>query len=397
MINYKEAQQQILLLAKPLQTETISLDDAYGRVLAETIIADRDYPPFNRATMDGYAIRFEDFNEGLRTYSVVSTIYAGQQNSVILLPGECYKIMTGASIPSHADVVIRKEETEATQHLVTIKSNACNYFQNIAKQGEDIKYNAVITDTNIICTPAVISVLAALGRYKVSVKKFPKVSVFTTGNEIVPVNTAKISTVQIRNSNQYLLKNLLLEWNINPPICEHVKDDKVALTKAFSNALDSDIIIVNGGVSAGDADYVPEILINIGVNMLFHKVAIRPGKPFWCGQLPNGGIVFALPGNPFSCMVTFNLFIKPYLTACLGLPQKPFMQLPLLDIKRKKVSLDEFFPVQFQDNPVGLKPCGFNTSGDIKASLFADGIALHPSGMETLEKDFLTDYLPFRS
>lgn len=394
-MNYKEAREQILLLAKDFKNETISLDDAYGRVLAEKIIADRDYPPFNRATMDGYAINYEDFNNGVRTYTIAATIYAGQYNTAMLQPGACYKIMTGASVPLDANLVIRKEDVALIDQHIRLSINSGKAFQNIAKQGEDIKSGTTVIGENILCTPAVISLLAALGKYQVVVGQLPIVSVFTTGNEIVSIDKSPIATFEIRNSNQYQLKNLLKEWHIHPQICEHIKDDKEALTKAFSKALNSDIIIVNGAVSAGDTDFVPEVLTNIGVNMLFHKVAIRPGKPFWCGVLPNGGLVFALPGNPFSCMVTYNLFIKPYLRACFGLPQKPVLRIPLLHAKMKKVSLDEFFSVRLQADPIGLKSLQFNTSGDIKAPLFADGIALHPLEIETLEEGLLVDYLPF--
>ncbi|MEP6711164.1 MAG: molybdopterin molybdotransferase MoeA [Ferruginibacter sp.] len=395
MINYQEAQRQILLFTKILKNETISLDEAYGRVLAETVTADRDYPPFNRATMDGYAINCKDYDSGTREYNIASTIYAGQENTVTLLPGECYKIMTGAAVPLQADIIIKKEDAGTTDKKIIIKTNSCKAFQNIARQGEDIKAGSIIIDENKRCTPAVMSLLAALGKHKVEVKQFPFISIFTTGNEIVPIEKTGVSTVQIRNSNQYLLKALLKEWNIIPQVCTHIPDDRAALKLAFTNALASDIVIINGGISAGDTDYVAETLIGIGVKMIFHKVAIRPGKPFWCGVMPNGGLAFALPGNPFSCMVTFNLFVKPYLTACFGLLPQPFLKLPLIDSRIKKTSLDDFFPVQVQPDPASLKALHFNTSGDIKATIFADGIALHPSQIDMLEKDVLVDYLSF--
>lgn len=395
MIHYEEAQQIILAQAKPFATENISLDDALGRTLAETIIADRDYPPFNRATMDGFAFNHTDFANGTRQYQIIDTIFAGSTTNKVLQQGECYKIMTGAAVPTSASVVIRKEDTSVIDNIVTLNIEACKPFQNIAKQGEDITTaTSVITD-NKICTPAVISVLAALGKSTVTVKCLPSVSIFTTGNEIVPVKTNPIDTVQIRNSNQYLLKALLQQWQIQPSICRHLQDDKAVLTAAFKEALSSDIIIINGGVSAGDSDYVPEVLSNLGVEVLFHKIAIRPGKPLWCGKLPNGALVFALPGNPFSCMVTFQLFIKPYLQACFGLQQQPFLQLPLAASKANNVGLDEFFPAKLQASPISIIPLHFKTSGDVKATLFADGIALHPSTAQTLEANTIVNYLPF--
>jgi molybdopterin molybdotransferase len=395
MIHYQEAQQIILAQAKPFATESIALFSALGRTLAETIVADRDYPPFNRATMDGFAFNHTDFINGLKQYQIIDTIFAGSITNRTLQQGECFKIMTGAAVPITANMVIRKEDTNVVNNLVSLHIETCKLFQNIAKQGEDITAATSIITDDTICTPAVISVLAALGKSTVIVKCLPNVSIFTTGNEIVPVETNHINTVQIRNSNQYLLKALLQQWQIQPSICKHLQDDKAALTAAFKEALPSDIIIINGGVSAGDADYVPEVLTSLGVQLLFHKIAIRPGKPLWCGKLPNGGLVFALPGNPFSCMVTFQLFIKPYILACFGLPQQPFLQLPLAINKAKNVGLDEFFPAQLQAAPIGIIPLHFKTSGDVKATLFADGIALHPSSSQVLEANTIVHFLPF--
>jgi len=395
MIHYQEAQQIILAQAKPFATESIALSNVLGRTLAETIVADRDYPPFNRSTMDGFAFNYADFEKGIKQYKIIDTIFAGSTTNKVLQQGECFKIMTGAAVPTSANVVIRKEDTSVNDNKVTLHIETCKLFQNIAKQGEDINAATNIITGNTICTPAVISVLAALGKKTVTVKRLPSVSVFTTGNEIVPVETTPIEPIQIRNSNQHLLKSLLQQWQIQPSICKHLQDDKAALTAAFKEALPSDIIIINGGVSAGDADYVPEVLTSLGVQLLFHKIAIRPGKPLWCGKLPNGGLVFALPGNPFSCMVTFQLFIKPYLFACLGLPQQPFLQIPLASSKAKNVSLDEFFPVQLHAEPISLVALSFKTSGDIKATLFADGIALHPASAQALEANSIVHYLPF--
>lgn len=395
MIHYQEAQQIILAQVKPLATESIALSNADGRILAEPIVADRDYPPFNRATMDGFAFDHNDFVNGIKQYNIIDTIFAGSTTNIVLQQGECYKIMTGAAVPTSANVVIRKEDTSIVDNLVTLHIETCKLFQNISKQGEDITATTSIISDNKICTPAVISVLAALGKSELMVKRLPSVSIFTTGNEIVPVYTHPIDTVEIRNSNQYLLKALLKQWQIEPTICQHIKDDKAALTAAFKEALPSDIIIINGGVSAGDADYVPEVLTSLGVQLLFHKIAIRPGKPLWCGKLPNGGLVFALPGNPFSCMVTFQLFIKPYLLACFGLPPQAFLQIPLAATKVKNVGLDEFFPAQIQAAPISLMPLHFKTSGDVKATLFADGIALHPSTSQALEANTIVHYLPF--
>lgn len=388
MLNYKEAQHIITAHAKSFGHETVALNDAFERVLSEKIYADRDYPPFNRATMDGYAINFKDWQSGTKNYTVKEVVFAGQQYQKEVAVGECYKIMTGAAVPPFVDVVIRIEDAIEENGQVSFNIETVKQLQNIAQQGEDIKADVQAIDCNCICTPPVIALLASFGKTEFKVQKLPVVSIFTTGDEVVQPNEP-VSAIQIRNSNQYLLKSLLRKWQIKPTICKHILDDKAQLKQEISAALESDMIILCGGVSAGDADYVPEILEGLGVKKLFHKVKIKPGKPIWCGQLPSGGLVFALPGNPFSCHVTFKLFIEHYLKTCFGLPQKEWPMLPLSAEKKKKVPFDEFFPVAV-NREVSL--IDFNTSGDIKAALVADGIAHHPAETQNLEAGSLISF-----
>ncbi len=388
MLDYKEAQQIITSHAKSFGTETIDLNDAFGRVLAEKIYADRDYPPFNRATMDGYAINFKDWESGTKKYAVKEVVFAGQQYQQEVSAGECYKIMTGAAVPPFVDVVIRREDAIEENGQVSFNIETVKQLQNIAQQGEDIKANTSAIDRNCTCTPQVIALLASVGKAEFKVEKLPNVALFTTGDELVEPGQP-VSAIQIRNSNQYLIKNLLKQWHIQPKTCKHTPDDKAALKQQIGEALNSDMMILCGGVSAGDADYVPEILEGLGVKKLFHKVKIKPGKPIWCGQLPSGGLVFALPGNPFSCHVTFKLFIEHYLKTCFGLSQKSWPMLPLSAEKKKKVPFDEFFPVAVNQE---VSLIDFNTSGDIKAALTADGIAHHPAETQNLEAGSLISF-----
>lgn len=389
---YTEAQQILIAQARSFGKESIPLEQAYGSVLSEKIVADRDYPPFNRAAMDGYALRYEDFEKGIRIFTVNETIFAGQRPSTKLSRGQCYRIMTGASTPANADLVIRREDTKEEKDQVTILIDAVRPFQNIAKRGEDLKQGAVIIDQPVAATPAVISLLAAIGKQSVLVERLPRVAIITTGNEVVPIDQ-QVSDVQIRNSNNWLLKSLLAKLSIQPFLVVHVPDNKEQIQKAFKKGLDADIIISCGGVSAGDADFVPEAVESLGVEKLFHKLMIRPGKPIWCGKLPGKGVFFALPGNPLSCMVTFTLFVRPFLHASYGLPQPTQLPMVLQDKRTKKNQLDEFFPVQIIDGSTTVRAVPFNGSGDIRAALFADGIALHPRGKEILNAGDTVDYI----
>jgi molybdopterin molybdotransferase len=375
MLKYTEAQHTITSLARSFGREEIALEDADGRVLAEGVPADRDYPPFNRATMDGYAIDRHDWDNGLRSFKVQQVVYAGQVAGAELSAGTCYKIMTGAPVPLSANALIRREDAEQVGDVVAFSIETLKPFQNIARKGEDMHEGDVVLQKGMVCNASAISLLASLGKVKLMVERLPKVALFTTGDEVVEPGMP-VAPSQIRNGNQYLLKSLLKQWQIKPAVYQHIADDKELLKQHLTQALNCNMVITCGGVSAGDADYLPEVLESIGVKKLFHKVAIRPGKPIWCGQMPNGGLVFALPGNPFSCHVTFKLFIETYLMACLGLPKPALSQLPLLSAKAKKVNLDEFFPAKVSND--GLLSIAFNSSGDIKSALVADALVVHP-------------------
>lgn len=390
---YTEAQHILMNAAHSFGKETVPLEQAFGRVLCEKITADRDYPPFNRAAMDGYALRFEDFEKGQRNFKVNETIFAGQTPSTKLTPNQCYKIMTGASTPHDANLVIRREDTEEKNGTVTILVDTAKPFQNIAKRAEDLRRDDTIIDKPLTATPAVISLLAAVGKQSVMVEKLPRVAIVTTGDEVIAVDQP-VSDVQIRNSNSWLLKSLLHKQGIQPFPVIHVPDEPAALQNAIKQALDADIIISCGGVSAGDADYVPDAMAATGVEKLFHKLMIRPGKPIWCGKTADGKMVFALPGNPLSCMVTFSLFVQPFLNACYGLPAPTTIHLALQGERSKKTNLDEFFPVKIVPGAGAVQIVPFNGSGDIRAALFADGFARHHREKSIIKEGEPVEFLP---
>ena len=231
-----------------------------------------------------------------------------------------------------------------------------------------------------------------MGYHHVTVEKLPVINIITTGDEIVAI-TEPVNEVQVRNSNAHLLKALLHKWKIIPAACEHAKDDAAILSATVKKYKAGDILIFSGAVSAGDADFVPEVLMSAGAKKIFHKVAIRPGKPIWFGQFENGATVFALPGNPFSTHVTFKLFIEPFLHACFGLKQPLGLTLPIDDTRIKKTNLDEFFPVAVTTSPAAALPLSFNTSGDITATLYADALAWQPVDKTELRKGDVVDCL----
>lgn len=392
---FTEAQNIVLEQAHSFGKEVLPLGKVFGRVLGEKIIADRDYPPFNRAAMDGYALRYEDFEKGVRSFTINETIFAGQIPSTKLSAGECYKIMTGAATPSDADIIIRREDTEEQNGTVSITINEVKQLQNIALRGEDLHTGDHIMDKAMVATPAIISMLAAIGKNTVQVEKLPRVAIITTGNEVIPIDQP-VNDVQIRNSNAWLLQALLAKNGIVPFSIVHMPDERAQLQQAFRDAMQADIIISCGGVSAGDADFVPEAAQAIGAQQLFHKVMIRPGKPIWCGKLDQK-MIFALPGNPLSTMVTFTLFVQPFLNACYGLPAPLQLRMTMKEERVKKNTLDEFFPAKIIPGTASVQAVPFNGSGDIRTAIFADGIALHPRDKLVLKAGDMVDYISLLS
>jgi molybdopterin molybdotransferase len=397
VITYRQAQQLVLEQARSFGRETVALEQAAGRVLSGVIRADRDYPPFPRATMDGYAVRLGDLEKGIRQFAVVETIMAGAQSARAIGAGECYKIMTGAAVPAPADIVIRREDMEEgveSARLLSVLSGPLSApadphfpwrpYQNIARQGEDLAAGAAVIEHPCVCEPAIIGLLATLGCTTLTVARIPNIALITTGNEVVAPGDPT-GPVQIRNSNRWLLEAALKKNGAAPASIAHAPDDPAILAAEIAKGLEHDILILSGGVSAGDADHVPGTLQAAGVRQLFHRVAIRPGKPVWVGIAPGGCMVFALPGNPFSCMVNLVLLIRPYLRACYGLPAVEPLGLPLAVARKKRSPLDEFFPVVLHGAPAVLSPVALNSSGDIRLGMGADLLALHPAVSGDLE------------
>ncbi|MBG6234087.1 molybdopterin molybdotransferase [Pedobacter sp. CAN_A7] len=393
MTTVEQALNIISTKAMPFKKECIHLEEALGRILAEDLYADRDYPPFNRAAMDGYAIMESDWEKGIREFQVLEVIFTAQAANQVLVSGTCYKIMTGAATPASANIIIRIEDAIVFGKRVVLHSDKIKPYQNIARQGEDCSKGEMLLAAPSKCTPQVISLLATLGKVKLYVFKMPEVALITTGNEVVDP-AAEVAPYQIRNSNQYLLKSLLAQWHIIPVLCVHVPDHQIELTNCLSEALHADLVIINGAVSGGDADYVPAVLEALGVETLFHKVSIRPGKPLLVGKKPFGPLVFALPGNPLSCLTTFQVFIEHYLYRCCSYAAAPAERLPLLANKTKRHSLTEYFPVSYEA-PGGLNQLPNNGSADVRAVVTASGLAVQQALSPHINRHELITYYPF--
>ena len=394
MISIEEAQKLINAQARNFGVEEISIDNALNRILAEDIFADRDYPPFNRATMDGYAVVSSDFNKDKKTtLQLIGVLHAGNVSAQIVSPGTCIKIMTGAPVPEDADAVVRFEDTIENKALVEFTINTVLPKQNIASQGEDKKANELLLEKNIKLNALSIAVLAVTGKAKIKVYKLPSVAIVSTGNEIVNVDDT-IFPHQIRDSNSYSLKSFLKQYNVSFVKSVLVQDDKAVLTQVLSDFMNTDILILSGGVSKGEADYIPEVLLSLGVEEIFHRVRIKPGNPLWFGRLPDGGVVFGLPGNPVSVQVGFKVFIEPFLRKCFNMETIAPLYFPLFNEKIKKTKFTEYFPcnISTKADATGLLSKKMNTSGDISATVHSDGIAVHPEETETIRENTIVEF-----
>ncbi|MBM9577575.1 molybdopterin molybdotransferase MoeA [Leptospira sp. 201903070] len=397
MISIEEALSKILSEISVTNRELVPLEESLGRILADNVYADRDYPPFHRSTMDGYAIKSADYDSS-KIYHCKKEIFAGMESN--LDPGEeIVKIMTGAPVPEGLDAVIKIEDSqelslENSVSKVKLNSDKIFYFMNIAVRGEDLKKGEFVLGSGTKIGMPEISLLASLGVDNVSVNSLPTVSIVSTGNEVVPVGSTPLP-FQIRDSNSYSLIAILNRYNIKPKSIVLVPDEEIKITEALDKGLESDILLLSGGVSMGSMDLIPPILERLGVKKIFHKVSLKPGKPIWFGK-KGKTVVFGLPGNPFSVQVCARIFLDPYIRSCLGMQISEPLRYVFYGKRKKKSSLPEFFPAFLETkDKTGLSSKSFNGSGDIRAGLFADGIALHPGEQAEILEGNVLNFFPW--
>jgi molybdopterin molybdotransferase len=363
----------------PSETE-VSITESFGIVLAEDIYSDVDMPPFNKSAMDGFACRQSDLNQPLK---VVDYIPAGQLPAKPINEGECAKIMTGAKIPEGADCVIMVEHTReldsGTIEYVKQKSKS-----NICLQGEDVKSGDKVLPKGILINPAAIAVAASVGKSVLKVFKPPKIALIATGDELVEVDS-KPTGAAIRNSNSYNLIAQIQKTGAMVNYLGIVSDSKDKLEEAIHSALsENDGLILTGGVSMGDKDYVPEILAAIGLEVMYEKLAIQPGKPtaFAYGK---GKFCFGLSGNPVSSLLQFELTAKPFIYQFMQHTYKiPFVKMKLYgERKRKRTERFQFFPVKLVEGEA--KPLEFHGSAHVAGLVEADGFATFEIGKNKIE------------
>lgn len=319
MISSEEALQILQQHTLLHKSENVRIENCVGRVLDEDILADRDFPPFDRVTMDGIAINYKTFIQGQRQFLVEKICAAGEPKYTMQSSNSCVQIMTGAIMPHGVDTVIRYEDISIMNELAVVHVEDVKEFQNIHFQGEDKKQNEVLLSKGVTLTAPDLIVAASAGKSILSVLALPKVALITTGNELVGIDELP-KAHQIRRSGNYGVQAILqvLHVEVTP---FHVEDDADLMQKHILDLLtDFDLLIFIGGVSKGKFDYLPEVLEKLGVQKHFHKIKQRPGKPMWFGTSKEGKPVFGLPGNPVSSFVCALVYVQIYLRTMLKQP-----------------------------------------------------------------------------
>ena len=314
-----EALEIVLGAAAPIGVETVPLDGARGRILAEPVAADRDAPPSDRSAMDGFAVRAADATAGA-TLSVRGELPAGRSPEGIRVePGTAVRIFTGAPVPEGADAVIMVEATEEDRGggRVTLRESA-RRGQHIRPRGEDARQGSPVLEPGCRVGPAEIAALAAVGRARVVVGRRPSAVVLSTGNEVVGVGESP-APHQVRNSNAPMLAALLRGEGAVAIEHETVADDRDALAAAIAGTGEADLALLSGGVSVGDYDLVEQAVRGQGYEVLFHTVAMRPGKPILAARR-GSRFLFGLPGNPLSAFAGFHVFVAPVVRRLMGDP-----------------------------------------------------------------------------
>lgn len=367
-----------------LPTERVSLDDALGCVLREPVYADRDFPPFDRVAMDGIGIRFADFASGVQSFQVAGMQRAGQVQQTLTESGACLEVMTGAMLPVGADTVIRYEDSTTQDGVTRITTDDIRPGQHVHHRATDRRAGDELLPVGTRLGPSELAVAASVGHVSLMVTVLPRVALVSTGDELVDVADTPLLH-QIRRSNTYMLRAALASLGIAATL-HHIIDDEAILAERLTVLLaDNDVLILSGGVSAGKADFVPDVLARLGVQKQFHKVEQRPGKPMWFGTTSDKGLagtVFALPGNPVSTVLCAHRYVLPYLRASLGLPPDRPTHAQLAAPVTFRPAVTYFLPVRLTSEPDGrllAHPLPGSGSADFANLLDSDGFMELPA------------------
>ena len=378
--------------------EEVPLDQSLGRVLREVIKTDRDLPPYDRVTMDGVAISYVSYDDGQTSFPIVGVAAAGDPKQKVKDPKTCIEIMTGAIMPDGVDTVIPYERIDIFDGIATLHGDEIRPRQNVHFKGQDRLSGEVILEPGITISAADVGVCATVGKTRIKVSKMPRVLVVSSGDELVEVEHVPLPH-QIRKSNIYRIKTVLSQYGIKVDTA-HFNDNITEIISHLTEDIKNyDVIILSGGVSKGKFDYLPEALEKVGVKKLFHRIAQRPGKPFWFGRHPKGPIVFAFPGNPVSSFMCMQNYFKPWLLACIKSKVLPTPYAKLTEDVIFKPDLTYYLEVSIDFNEKGeilAQPNRGNGSGDLANLVDSDAFIELPRGKDLFKSGEVFPIIRYR-
>jgi molybdopterin molybdotransferase len=378
-----------------LPIESLPLTQVAGAVLRENIYAERDQPPFDRVAMDGIALSTAGALASTGRMRVAGMQAAGDPPHTLADPETCIEIMTGAMLPRGCDAVVPVEQIERTGDVAEIGRKPVQPWQNVHRRGSDCRQGTLLLAAGTRLTAPEVAIAAGAGMARLRVSAQPMIVVISTGNELVEPGET-IEPHQVRRSNAYGITASLRQHGFTRIADDHVRDDEAQLTERLGFHLHThDVLILSGGVSMGRLDLVPKVLEKLGVGLVFHHVAQRPGKPMWFGVSQSGPAVFALPGNPVSTLVCLSRYVLPALRTAMGqVPAAP----PRIAITAPvdvKAPLAFYLPVSLRSDDWGrtsAEPRPTNGSGDFTALAGSDGFVELPPGPNTFPKGFVAPF-----
>jgi molybdopterin molybdotransferase len=387
VIPVDEALDKILSHVLPLGFEKVSLLDALGRVIGEDIYAKRNIPPLDNSAMDGYALKSEDVRKASQNHPVrlvvIEDLPAGFISTKTVEKGKAIRIMTGAPIPKGADAVVPVEVTKKEDGFVLI-FNAAGPGENIRVSGEDVKQGDRVISRGNIVRPAEVGMLASVGRSFVSVYQRPLVAILCTGDELVDVD-GDLNEVKIISSNSYTIGAQVKDCGAIPLQLGIAKDRKEEIEEKLRQGIRADVLISSAGVSVGDYDFVKDVMKHLGMEMVFWKVAMRPGQPLAFGTM-GGKPVFGLPGNPVSSMISFEQFVRPALLKMMGCRHifRPLVEAVLKEEIKKMAGRRYFIrgSISFENNQYVVTTTGEQGSGMLRSMVKANGLIVIPEDQE---------------
>ncbi len=396
MLSVPQALDLVLRHAAARPAVDVRLSDALGLVLAQDVASDVNSPPHDKAMVDGYAVRADDFCNGVAELTVIEEVPAGQVPRRAVLPGAATRIMTGAPVPENANAVVMVEHTELVGARVRIRQASVTPGMNIMPLGSSLRRGEVVLRAGRRIRPLETGLLAEVGCTCPAVFPRPQVAVLSTGNELVPPRSLP-EAGKIRNSNGPMLTAAVTSAGAVPLPLGIARDEPLELRAKMSEGLEADALLLSGGVSAGRFDLVPGTLEHLGVRKVFHKIRLKPGKPIWFGIKPDergARLVFGLPGNPVSALVCFHLFVRPALAALAG--EAPaglsFVKATLTAEHQQRGDRTTFYPARLELPHV--TPLAWQGSADLRGFAAADALLHLPPGERAYRAGEEVEVLP---